>query len=646
MKIEVSNPDASVPLTLTYEFEAVLVDACRDSALAWSSRMNDLTYTIDNRNSGATAAQTVLFDAVHSSPAGLTRCPVSVTLEIYHSGVWVDYSTSPATFPWVTNYVTDTSFEVQTDDYATYADPSAPYTASCRIVATDPDSLTTTATISEPFSISFDSECADHQVSIATPLSATVAATELLTSGAPGSFRTAATPVITHSPADHSGCPHTVTFEVWDPPTSAWYDAIALGLFSSSLAWSVDHWVVTYDPAAAWPWITAGTTGKHDVTWRWSYVSISSAQAASTIVEQVTVAYHNACFGSVLSLNSAQADDVFVLPVSATPVTQYGPTFSLSTVGDGCTLSTAEYVLDTANNVWQTWDSSFDFWSDCTTLGNPCDGLVEGTVKITKPLSIAAYKPFKDFTFKVVATDSGGYATPVESQFTIQLRDECADATLTVSTDAASKEYYIDLTGSPSFDDKIPSAFTSSVTTGCAVTLTPEYYDDATLSWQAVTTALDFVSDVSSAITDTYITVNLSGASASSYRPTKVVNFRWTVVSTDSLAAGGTAEDTFTVTFIDVCKDSQLAWTTGASTTDKSFFVGLASPSSNFQAASTLTQNNALPDGGCADHLTAVFEMQDATTGDWTDASGETWVSSFSASGANAGELQVQYTSA
>lgn len=76
---------------------------------------------------------------------------------------------------------------------------------------------------------------------------------------------------------------------------------------------------------------------------------------------------------------------------ASTTTAQYGPTFSLSTSANGCALATATYIWDDVNNVWSNYDATFGFYALCENSGVPCDGLVEGTMKITKPTVITPY---------------------------------------------------------------------------------------------------------------------------------------------------------------------------------------------------------------------------------------------------------------
>ena len=82
------------------------------------------------------------------------------------------------------------------------------------------------------------------------------------------------------------------------------------------------------------------------------------------------------------------------------------------------------FIQDTATGSWITYDSAnFDFFEPCTGCG--------GQIKVKLPADITPYKPWKDHVVKIVATDSQGLGNVVESQFNLQLRDECTDAELT-----------------------------------------------------------------------------------------------------------------------------------------------------------------------------------------------------------------------
>jgi hypothetical protein len=102
--------------------------------------MPNVLYTIDNDSSGATTAgQTVNFDTVTSSSSSV-RCPVTVDLQLKNDGTWYDYVGNESNWPWISSYTSGTSFEIQTNDYATYANPESLSSFSVRAVATDVDS--------------------------------------------------------------------------------------------------------------------------------------------------------------------------------------------------------------------------------------------------------------------------------------------------------------------------------------------------------------------------------------------------------------------------------------------------------------------------------------------------------------------------
>ena len=280
------------------------------------------------------------------------------------------------------------------------------------------------------------------------------------------------------------------------------------------------------------------------------------------------------CYNSVVTLNTPQADDVFTMTNNANPAsTQYGPTFDLSTSSLGCELSTTTYIWDDVNNVWIEYTSvNFDFFSTCST----CNGLSEGTVMVQKPVDRTPYKPFKDYLFKVVATDEIGLATPLSSEFTIQLRDECADCTLIApagSSDIASFSYMMD-----SGESQVTLLYEQSIAS-CSNTFVPEYYDSLSGTWIIMDPAtLDYLTGIdSSAMT---LTFNLVDTPA--YQPEKAINFKLTLSLDDSIAVSTSLEDMFTVTFYDGCKDDQITWATGASTSTFELLVNTSG--SGFQA--------------------------------------------------------------
>ena len=83
------------------------------------------------------------------------------------------------------------------------------------------------------------------------------------------------------------------------------------------------------------------------------------------------------------------------------------PLFSLSTNEYGCQLDSRAYVWIDQNETWVDYDSTFDFHSNCVSCN--------GQIKIQKPTDISAYKPFKDYIVKLVATDESSFGNTVES---------------------------------------------------------------------------------------------------------------------------------------------------------------------------------------------------------------------------------------
>ena len=138
----------------------------------------------------------------------------------------------------------------------------------------------------------------------------------------------------------------------------------------------------------------------------------------------------------------------------------------------------------------------------------------------------------------------------VESQFTLHLRDECADAELTLDSDIASFNYVMGATT----ESRTPD-FTNSKTGTCTETITWEYYDSSSLSWIAATVGTpSFVTTAS-----TNFDIYLDGVDAASVaiRPEQKTDIRVTVSLPDSIQTADktTIQDSFTVTIQDECKD-------------------------------------------------------------------------------------------
>ena len=128
VKLDVSNAAGSVPTPESYEFTVTIVDACADSSLTFTTAAQaDITYVIDNRTPAATTPATPIAWPTVTSTTDSTRCPVTLTYEIFTDPTWTVLETSP------------TAVEIQTDDYATLlADPANPVTHLVRFSATEP----------------------------------------------------------------------------------------------------------------------------------------------------------------------------------------------------------------------------------------------------------------------------------------------------------------------------------------------------------------------------------------------------------------------------------------------------------------------------------------------------------------------------
>ena len=208
VKIDVSNVDAEDPTPISFEFDVTIVDFCKDSALSFTSSQADIDYVIDAVPT--TAAQTITFPSV-TTTTDSTRCPISVDLQIYLINTWVDYVGNTANYPWIdsASYLSNTGFDVQTDDASTYANPAnSQVIFNCRVIATDPDSTSSSAIIYSTFAVSFASACESDAISQATLIADQVS---LVTSSSTTADYNAETRV--HSVAN---CPETFIWEHFD----------------------------------------------------------------------------------------------------------------------------------------------------------------------------------------------------------------------------------------------------------------------------------------------------------------------------------------------------------------------------------------------------------------------------------------------
>ena len=102
---------------------------------------------------------------------------------------------------------------------------------------------------------------------------------------------------------------------------------------------------------------------------------------------------------------------------------------------------------------------------------------------------------------------------------------------------------------------KLQPVYIRSVTS-CSATFTPEYYDTVSASWMGLTSAQPYINAISLDPNDSFIEFDLVDPASVPYRPETSINFRWTATIDDSIAAGSTFSDSFTITFTDLCKAS------------------------------------------------------------------------------------------
>ena len=90
-------------------------------------------------------AYTISFPTVTTS-TDASRCPYTLDLQISDGTVYQDYVGNEAASPWISSYTSNVGFDIQTDDAASFGNPSALF--NCRLVAIDPDSTSLSAAIS------------------------------------------------------------------------------------------------------------------------------------------------------------------------------------------------------------------------------------------------------------------------------------------------------------------------------------------------------------------------------------------------------------------------------------------------------------------------------------------------------------------
>lgn len=129
-----------------------------------------------------------------------------------------------------------------------------------------------------------------------------------------------------------------------------------------------------------------------------------------------------------MSVLTEQENAVYILSDDSISMT-FGPTFSISTAGDGCNMALTALVSDDEIG-WDEWNTEmFDFMVPCSGCSGPesTEVLNNGQIMVNKPADITPYKPYKSFTFKITATDEIGAGNSITQSFELQLRDLCAD---------------------------------------------------------------------------------------------------------------------------------------------------------------------------------------------------------------------------
>ena len=109
--------------------------------LSFDSTQPNESYTIEVSPS---PAYTISFPTV-TTTTDATRCPFTLDLQISDGTVYQDYVGNEGTYPWISSYTSNTGFEIQTDDAATYGNPTSLF--NCRLVAIDPDSTSLSSAI-------------------------------------------------------------------------------------------------------------------------------------------------------------------------------------------------------------------------------------------------------------------------------------------------------------------------------------------------------------------------------------------------------------------------------------------------------------------------------------------------------------------
>ena len=233
-------------------------------------------------------------------------------------------------------------------------------------------------------------------------------------------------------------------------------------------------------------------------------------------------------------------DWIYVIHSGSTAETR-NPTYSQTKAAGVCPLNAK---LEFFNDATNTWD-------DNSAWANSAFDTATGafTVLYTTPPT----KPFVEYFVKITIVDSQSVTSiaTLEWTFTLQLRDQCADDTITLDAQISPFPYVISSGNSATKTPTITHLYTA-----CAIQYDLYYFDDSEDIWikDNTATTLDFTTF---STTTGDLVVNTADPK---YSIQTIFSLKIVVTIPDSISSADLieVEDRFKVTIKDACADNTL----------------------------------------------------------------------------------------
>ena len=280
-----------------------IYDLCWRNQLTLTSASDngDVTHQMDQ---DGTSTATTISQIAFTSTEDETECPLVRTIEIWldDSETWLEYDSTDSShtsgYPWITNIVNDSGFDVSTEDYATYDNENIdPTVFQMRQTVADDNSDEDEWKIYDYFEVTLKYECDDDVLS----LSSDIGYQEYQIDSGSVNFPANVAQTI-------SGCQIDELHEVWDDDLQSWVDLTAL-----TYTWLVaDPADGAFDVDQAWdstyvPYI--------DYTIRITYESVYSQMSDDERIQtdQYVLRIGDVCKYDTLTKNSEFAEWTYII---------------------------------------------------------------------------------------------------------------------------------------------------------------------------------------------------------------------------------------------------------------------------------------------------------------------------------------------